>query len=168
MEIAQELDIDYLGSDYQFFDSTALDRIQREQVKEAYLRGDLDFEVNTTVPHGFLEREKGPLLLWAYADAHGNLPQDRNYVLGVDVAAGTGASNSCITIGDCKTKEKIGEYAVNKYKPHELAKVAVALARWLKGVSGTARLIWEANGPGREFGDTVIELGLPQYLLPRQ
>ncbi len=159
MEIAQELDIDYLGSDYQFFDSLVLDRIQKEQVKEPYLVGDLDFDVTTFTPHGFLEREKGPLLLWAYVDARGHLPEDRNYVLGVDVAAGTGASNSCISITDCKTKEKIGEYAVNKYKPHELAKVAVAMARWLKGASGTARLIWEANGPGREFGDTVIELG---------
>ena len=159
MEIAQELDIDYLGSDYQFFDGIVLDRIQKEQVKEPYLVGDLDFDVNTLLPHGFIERDKGPLLLWAYVDAQGNLPEDRNYVLGVDVAAGTGASNSCISITDCKTKEKIGEYAVNKYKPHELAKVAVAMARWLKGSSGTARLIWEANGPGREFGDTVIELG---------
>ena len=159
MEIAQELDIDYLGSDYQFFDSIVLDRVQKEHVREPYLKGGLDFDVNTIVPHGFIEREKGPLLLWATVDAKGNLPEDRNYVLGVDVAAGTGASNSCINIGDCKTKEKIGEYAVNRLKPHELAKVAVAMARWLKGSSGTARLIWEANGPGREFGDTVIELG---------
>jgi len=159
MEIAQELDIDYLGSDYQFFDGIVLDKIQREQVREPYLAGDLDFDLNTITPHGFIERQKGPLLLWANVDAKGNLPEDRNYCLGVDVAAGTGASNSCITIGDCKTKEKIGEYAVNKFKPHELAKVAVAMARWLKGSTGTARLIWEANGPGREFGDTVIELG---------
>jgi hypothetical protein len=159
MEIAQELDIDYLGSDYQFFDSTILDRIQKDWVKEPYLIGDLDFDVNTTNSHGFISREKGRLLLWAYVDARGNLPEDRNYCLGVDVAVGTGASNSCISIGDCKTKEKIGELTVNKLKPHELAKVAVALARWLKGPSGTAKLIWEANGPGREFGDTAIELG---------
>lgn len=159
MEIAQELDIDYLGSDYQFFDNLVLDRIQKELIREPYLTGDIDFDLKSITPHGFLEREKGPLLLWAYVDAAGYLPEDRNYCLGVDVATGTGASNSCITIGDCKTREKIGEYAVNKYKPHELAKVAVAMARWLKGPSGTARLIWEANGPGREFGDTVIELG---------
>jgi len=29
MEIAQELDIDYLGSDYQFFDAKTLDRIEK-------------------------------------------------------------------------------------------------------------------------------------------
>jgi len=155
MEIAQELDIDYLGSDYQFFDSNVLDRIQKEFVREPYLVGDLDYDVDSLVSNGFIERKKGRLSLWTAVDAEGNLPKDRKYALGMDISAGTGASNSCISIADCKTNEKVGEYVVSRLKPHEFARVSVAIAKWLNN----ARMIWEANGPGREFGATVIETG---------
>jgi len=159
MEIAQELDIDYLGSDYQFFDQDVLDRVQRRFVREPYLRGDIDFDRQSGAVNGFIERKNGPLLLWANVDAAGNLPADRDYVLGCDISAGTGASNSCVSIGDRKTNEKIGELTAARLKPHEFARKCVAIANWLKGPTGTARMIWEANGPGREFGDMVLELG---------
>jgi len=159
MEIAQELDIDYLGSDYQFFDQDVLDKIQRSYVREPYLRGDIDFDRQAGTVNGFIERKNGPLLLWANVDAAGNLPADRDYVLGCDISAGTGASNSCVSIGDRKTNEKIGELTAARLKPHEFARKCVAIAKWLTGSSGTARMVWEANGPGREFGDMVLELG---------
>ncbi|KKM19999.1 hypothetical protein LCGC14_1649990, partial [marine sediment metagenome] len=41
--------------------------------------------------------------------------------------------------------------------PHELARVAVALARWFRSAKGPAFMVWESNGPGQIFGDMVIE-----------
>jgi len=68
MEIAQELDIDYLGSDYQFFDAKTLDRIEKEYVREPYRRGELDYNVQTLEMCSFIDRVDGQLLLWTNID----------------------------------------------------------------------------------------------------
>jgi hypothetical protein len=155
MLIAQELDIDYLGSSYQFFDSEVLTRIENEDVRPPYWRGEIVFDMATVRNQSLSESEEGRLHLWMLPDARGEAPRDRKYVVAADVATGTGSSNSVISVGDTKTGEKIAEFASSAIKPHELAKVAVALARFFNG----AFLIWEANGPGRIFGDQVVDLG---------
>ena len=43
---------------------------------------------------------------------------------------------------------------------HKFAKLAVAICQWFHGPTGRAAyLIWEVNGPGLDFGRTVIECG---------
>lgn len=165
MEVAQELDIDYLGSDYQFFDAVVMDQYEREFARPALLCGDVEYskgDWNTT----FRQLDRGPLLLWAQPDLRNEWPKDRDYVLAVDVATGSrdatgrGASNSCISIGDTKTREKIGEFTMSGIEPTDLADRALALAHWFKGQSGEgAFIIWEANGPGRLFGSRIISHG---------
>ncbi|MFW6032942.1 MAG: hypothetical protein ACOCTI_06175 [Phycisphaeraceae bacterium] len=151
MLIAQELDIDYLGSSYQFFDSEVLDRAAREDVRPPLVQGELSV-TDDGHPAGVSEQAGGRLRLWFYPDALGS---EEEFVVAGDVATGTGSSNSVLSIGNRKTREKVGEFAASEVKPHELAKIAVALCRWLN----QALLIWEANGPGRIFGDTVLDLG---------
>lgn len=178
--VAQELDIDFLGSTYQFFDKDALDRILAADTRPPFLVGDLACDPDLCVPlfgdgSPFIERAKGPLRMWIYPDAHGRFPSDRKYALGVDISMGTGASNSCISVADARTREKVAEYVSSNIKPQALAKVAVAMARWFGAkpvqrrdiyaedaenrLVGGAFLIWESNGPGRLFGDKVLELG---------
>lgn len=154
MEIAQELDIDYLGSDFQFFDITVLDNLQAQTVRQPYHTGEIEF-YEALDPQGFLEMAGGRLQLWIHPGADGKINDDIQCVLAVDTAAGTGSSNSCISVGNKKTGEKIAEFASATIKPHELARYAVAMAKYFNN----AFMIWEANGPGRIFGDTVIELG---------
>ena len=61
---------------------------------------------------------------------------------------------------DCKTGEKVGEVATSTMRPDKIADLAVALCKLFAGSSERgAFLIWEAPGPGRNFGDRVIELG---------
>jgi len=175
MEIAQELDIDYLGSAHQFFDSLALRKVEKEHCRKPYHQGFLEYDYLTAEHEGFTEASNGNLLLWTNLDAHGNVPADREYVIGADVAMGTldpkhqqGASNSCLSVVDRTTGEKVAAFATSTMPPHEFAKVAVALCRFFKGQSGRgAHLIWEANGPGRLFERGVLDLGYMNFYLRR-
>ena len=154
-EIAQEIDIDYQGSDYQFFMSSSLDEIARRDVRRPTMIGDVDYSLDTLDVHDFRPMENGRLRLWMNLDVNGRIPSGRTYTIGGDVSQGTGSSNSAMAIYDNALLEQVGEYADPNLSPDELATVAVALARWFNG----AKLIWEANGPGMAFGKRVVSLG---------
>lgn len=154
-EIAQELDIDYAAADSLFFDAMVLEELIREMSLPPSICGELDYERDTLEPKDFELKRKGHLRLWCPLDQTGRPPMDRRYVVAADIATGTGASNSALSIGDTKTNEKIGEFAFSRIKPSEFADLAVAVAKFF----GEAWLIWEANGPGRTFGDRIIHSG---------
>ena len=158
-EIAQELDIDFAASDYQFFDPAELNKHVNTHVVPPYLRGELEFNDRGKVT-GFTASPNGRLQLWIHHDAQNQMPSDRKFAIGVDIATGTGASNSVISVGDCRTGEKVAEFCDPRTRPDQLGRYAVALANWFKGLDSIgAFLIWEAPGPGRNFGDVVLELG---------
>jgi hypothetical protein len=153
-ELAQELDIDYLGSDYNYFDAPTIRRLIQEHTRPPDVKGMIEYN-SAGEFIGFNRNPKGMLYLWLRPGPEGEMPRDRTYSVGVDVAAGTGASNSAVCIGDSTSGEQVGEFAVADWRPEELARFCVALCRWLFD----AKLIWEAPGPGREFGSMVLELG---------
>ena len=155
--IAQELDIDFLGSGIQFFDSASLAKAKTEFARAPYHVGEFSY-TDDGVPSGYLNAEGGKLALWMTLAGDAEMPcppSGGEYVIGADIAAGTGASNSVLVVADKRTGEKVAEYVYNRIRPEELAKYAVALARWFND----AFLIWEANGPGRQFGSQVLDLG---------
>lgn len=163
--IAQELDIDYLASDYTFFNFEVLNRIVREVCRPAYTTGSLHFTPQCAEPLDFQEGA-GPLKLWFYPDEDGRPPQDTSYVIGVDVATGTqdatgrGYSYSAASVWDRTTNEKVAEFMVHGVEPQPFAKSVVALTKWFKGLDDQgAFLIWEDNGPGQLFKAEVIRLG---------
>lgn len=159
IEAAQELDIDFAGSTGAFFDHERLDMIAKKHVRPALTRGELVFS-NDCKSVEFDKTIRGRLHLWAECGKGGSLPRDRRYVIGIDIAAGTGASNSCMSIVENKTNDKVGEFAAPDMRPDKLAKYAVALANWLRDENDRpALLIWESQGPGRIFADAVVELG---------
>ena len=158
-EIAQELDIDFAGSDYQFFDVIMLDKLMQDTARKPMTIGELKFNAVNASVEGFDQMPKGNLRLWVNPDAQGNLPKDRKYAIGADIAAGTGSSNSVLSVGDCRTGEKVAELVTPNLRPAQLATYAVALGRWFCGSEDEATMIWEAPGPGRNFGDRVMELG---------
>ena len=159
-EIAQELDIDFSGSDYQFFDMEMLDKLEKTVCKPPMAVGELEFDQDSLVPTGFCATPKGRLQLWREPDFTGHVQNDRLYCIGVDVATGTGSSNSAISIADATTGEKVAEFVSPNVRPDELGKYAVALGRYFCDANQReAFLIWEAPGPGRNFGDVVLENG---------
>ncbi|HUT61211.1 MAG TPA: terminase family protein [Phycisphaerae bacterium] len=179
-EIAQELDIDYLASGDTFFDLDVCQRIRASgQLRPPLARGELRFGVDTlTEGTAYRMSEvrwmpqcgKRRLSLWCPLSADGGLAraqprgdslrprQDRNYVAFVDVAHGTGASNSVIKVADTATREEVASFVCPDTPPHELARYAVALCTWFGGQVPTL-LGWEANGPGGIFGLEVYRLG---------
>ncbi len=185
-EIAQEIDIDYLGSGHQFFSASAVQNAIRDHATEPLVVGDLIFDsLNNAEPEKFREDKEGKLRLWFRLDKNGNPPNDYKrkekttfsilrmsdsnvgahpVVIGIDVSAGTGSSNSAICVWDTITHEKIAELADPYIRPESLAYHAVALAKWL----GYAKLVWEQNGPGRQFGARVLELGYNRIYLRSQ
>ncbi|MCH7908060.1 MAG: hypothetical protein IIB38_00395 [Candidatus Hydrogenedentes bacterium] len=147
--MAQEHDRDFVGSGDPFFASDELEKLMartRPPASVKTYRSD-----NGSV---------GKLRLWLQPAAFDSPPLDRCYVLGVDVSAGTGASNSCLCVFDCRLKEKVAELADPNLDPFELAEIAVQVGRWFEDWTGTpAVLIWEAQGVGRSFGKRVQNLG---------
>lgn len=172
-EIAQELDIDYGASAAGFFDAR-IEALLKETVGFT-CRGELEFDNDTLDPHGFAPRDNGCLYLWFNPElTAGKPPGVWKCVVGCDIAAGTGATNSVLSVGDALTGRKVAEYVTPTMLPHDLARVAVALCRWFKytdekksetdnfrivNESPVSYLIWESNGAGRIFGDGVINSG---------
>ena len=157
MEIRQELDIDYLGSNYQFFVPSVIDRIQREDVREPLICGELRFDPDTAEPIGFDQFPAGRIQLWFNLSPEGGFPEGLECVLGNDVSAGTGASNSASSGVSRETGEKLLEFAYPgpDFYPEKFAVYATAMAKWMNN----AYLIWDASGPtGRIFGNRVMDL----------
>ena len=156
MEIRQELDIDYLGSNYQFFVPSVIDRIQIEDVREPVICGELRFDSETGEPIGFDQFPDGRIHLWFNLTPEGGFPEGIECVLGADVSAGTGASNSALSGVDRATGEKILEFAFPgpDFYPETFALYATAIAKWMNH----AYMIWDASGPtGRIFGNRVMD-----------
>jgi hypothetical protein len=158
MIIAQEKDIDYLGSGSPFFDVNDVNRLLLDS-EPPYQVGELFYDNVNGEPIGFKSNEDGRLELWTSIDAAGNVPNDRDYIIGADIATGTGASNSCISVWDTTTSQMVAGYVNPNIRPEQLAKQMYALAKWFKGPGGPAYMIWEANGPGRNIGSRLRELG---------
>ena len=155
MEIAQELDIDYLGSDYQFFDAKVIDRIQMENVRDPVIRGELEFDYDTARPVSFVPFPDGRIKLWINLTPEGKFPEHIKAILGADVSAGTGASNSVSSGVDRETGEKFLEFATPDMFAEDFANYSVAITKWLN----EAFLIWDASGPhGRIFSGRVMDL----------
>lgn len=167
-EIAQEVDIDYEGSGRQFFNPDKIQQVINKIARRPICSGDLIVDETTGDPINFTENQKGCLSLWCMLNGEGKPINNHKLVIGVDVAAGTGASNSCLAGYDKVTYEKVFEYVSPYCRPEALAVMAVGIAKWFREVSRESPfLIWELNGPGRQFGSRVLELGYGNIYLRR-
>jgi hypothetical protein len=154
VEIAQELDIDSLGSSHQFFDAQKMEDYIRAHACRPYRIGNLIYDRDTLEPIRWEDDPRGKIKLWLQLDGNGR-PVNREVVLGADISAGTGASNSALSGINKRTFEKVLEFADPRIRPEEFGRFSVAVCRWFDN----AFLIWEQNGPGRQYGEAVIESG---------
>lgn len=174
--IAAELENDYLGSSPIYFDAPVIDRLINETALPPMHVGRLEYDPQTAMPSGFIDSELDSLKLWIDLDPATNRPPASMYVAGCDVAVGTpdskgrGASNSTISVYDIATAEKAAEYACSTISPSDFAHLAVALCRWFRFSENHpgAFLIWELNGPGRDFGRHVTNDGYTNVWRKRQ
>ncbi len=152
-EIAQELDIDFLGSDFPFFDPRFIETLRKRYARKPLLIGDIEYDHETLEPKRFVEHPNGHLWLWITLDGRGRPAVDRKFVTGSDVSAGTGASNSVTVAVDRATGEKIAAYRNPNIRPHPFAGLSIAMAKFFNG----AYMVWDASGPtGSNFTQRVI------------
>lgn len=152
-EAAQELDINYFGSGDQFFD----DRF----IKETYMNlhctypwfeGNLVIDDEDTMASHFEQKAGGKLKLWITLNPDGSVPSGY-YGAGADISAGTGASNSVISVINLDTGEKIAEWCDTRTSPEAMAKIAAMIGKFFH----EAYFIWEMNGPGQIFSNKFID-----------
>jgi hypothetical protein len=163
-EVAQELDIDFLGSAFPFFDPKFILLLKNRYARPPSLRGSLEFCRETLRPRRFREDPKGMIQLWIALDGDYVPPKSLNFVAGVDVSAGTGASNSVMSIADRQTGEKVLVMKTPNMRPHPWAELCLAVCNWFN----TAFLVWDASGPtGQTFTKKVIEAAYPEIYYRR-
>lgn len=164
-EIAQELDIDYLGSGFQYFNARNINEAIKNCARPPEYVGDLEYDDATGEPIRFTENPGGSLRLWCMLDGDMRpiIGTDK-FSAGADVSAGTGASNSCLSGFNIARCEKAFEYVNPHIRPEQFAKQVVAICKWF----ANAYLIWESYGPGRQFGSKLQELGYGNIYLRRR
>jgi len=171
-EMAIEIDMDHIGSGETFFEAHNLEAHRALFACEPRSIWTMDFASHVAtakIPDIILRSQrstvhahrkaKGPWRLWCEL-IEGRPDQTKNYVFGIDISKGQGASNSTITALCIETREKVGEFADAMMPPHEFARIAIASALWFGGALNNGRplLIWEANGPGWDFGRQIVKV----------
>jgi hypothetical protein len=161
---AMELDIDPKGSDSQFFNPIVIRELIDTYCCPPFWEGDLEYDRDLGRPKGLVHRAGGPFKLWMMPDAEGKPPYGR-FAIGADVASGTGATPSCIALGNADTGEKLLEYANPFIEPRDFGVLLVALAWLFRTEEGQGAFLgWEIPGPGITTGKTVMELGYRNVL----
>jgi hypothetical protein len=175
-EVAQEIDMNHVGSGATFFESMPIEQHRALFARSPVSTMSVDFDKTVALDSiaGILTRSqrtnlkvtpKGPLQLWTRL-IDGRPDQTKNYIIGVDVSKGQGASNSVLSIVCCETREKVAEWADATVPPYELARITAAVALWFGGSrrAGKPLVIWEANGPGWDFGRVFVkQIQYPNY-----
>jgi hypothetical protein len=156
VEIATQLDIDYQGSAYPFFDPATLNELKRLFCEDPCLEGNLTYQDHRNPV--FESFDGGLMRVWMPMGVELTPRDDRDYVVGADISAGSGASDSVLSVADRTSNEKVAEFATNQMSPSAFARMAVAMCYYWKGPGGRpAFLVWESQGPGSTFGKTVVD-----------
>ncbi len=158
--VAQELDLDFMGSQSSFFDTIMLDRLKRESACSPRVTGNLGYDLERFEPE-FNRSPQGLLQVWCQLDSEDRPHGFRQYAIGADIAAGTEgshSSNSTISVQDVVTGEEVATFASNAISPQRFAQFCVALCKWFHN----AYLVPEANGvAGAQF---MAEIARIEYM----
>ena len=157
MTIAQELDIDFMGSEEHFVDQLVINQAMGKTTPPQF-QGRCGFDQDDLRRSWWDDSGDGPMKLWCPVAA--GIPPHGKYSAGFDIGSGNASSttsNSAVVVIDCKTKQVVARYAVNYLSPQEFAEFAVGVCHWFHG----AYMVPESNGSalGNTFVKTVKDLG---------
>lgn len=180
-EMAQEVNMDHVGSGNTYFDTIVLEEHKRLFAREAKVSRTFDFRKGVStdaIPDIILRNRRdalrvsrgGPWRIWTHL-VNGRPDQSKNYVFGIDISKGQGASNSVVSVLCVETREVIAEFADANTPPYDLARIVCAAAIWCGGAKNGGRpfLIWENQGPGWDFGRQIVRVyQYPYYYMDRE
>lgn len=158
--MAQQWDIDYLKSGWQFFDAIKLEELLANKliVRPPFVRGEMILNPDWRSPKFVGQNRDGRLQLWAPIPLSGKW-SFQDIGIACDIASGSGGdqtSNSSASIVRRSTGEKIGEWTDHLTAPNDFARIVLALATWFND----AMISWERNGPnGALFGKVIKDSG---------
>lgn len=174
-EMARELDAEDMETGSAFFTQENIDKHIVLFGKEPLAKWDIKFDkkVSESSIKDVLKRKQydkvlvkrtkdGSLRIWIEL-IKGRPDQTKDYIFGIDISKGQGASNSVVSIKCKQTKEKIAEWRNANTPPYEMAPIVMALALWCGGRRKLPFLKWEMNGPGWDFGKIVVKTYLYPY-----
>jgi len=157
-DMAQNIDMNPVGSGDCFFDPDECLRIRQKFVREPTYTGEVDYELHpkSKITNVKFKSNAGRNRFSWWGDLPQGRPvQQHNYIVACDISMGTGASNSVAGVYDVDTHEKVGMFVSPDVGVEEFADQVIALCYWCGGASGKPFLIWEANGPGGAFGKRI-------------
>jgi hypothetical protein len=175
-EMAREIDAQDLEAGSTFFTTENIVKHIVLFGREPKTRWDIDFKrgiANDSIPSLLVKKDlkclsvarskDGPLRVWVEL-VNGRLDQTMDYVFGIDLSKGQGASNSVISIKCKQTNQKVAEWRDANTPPYEMSRISTALAIWVGGRRKLPYKKWEMNGPGWDFGKIVVkEFHYPYY-----
>jgi hypothetical protein len=150
--VAKDLDINPEGSASQFFDALQIDQLVSSFARQPRWEGDVVHDRDTGKFVRLLARAGGPLKLWFDPGAGDALPGER-FGVGGDLSNGLGKTPSVLAVA-ASDGERVAEYVRSDMEPKEFARVARAVCGYFKD----ARIAWEINGPGVNFGKELFEV----------
>lgn len=156
---AMNLDISPEGAAKQFFDGMKIRGLIRESARPPVWVGDIITDRSGKFS-GIAEDKGGRLKLWVQPKADGVMPQSR-YLVGCDIAAGTGATPSCAVAIDGDRSMKVLEYSNPFITEAEFAQVVKAICEFCADSSSQgAFLAWDSSGQqGTKFEQEILRLG---------
>ena len=177
-EVDQEILMKDVDSGAMFFDVAPIEQHKAMFAKPPVFTRSIDFRKSTSEEAmvGIIGRGQhkqisvGKAGNWSFwtTNRHGRPDQTKNYVFGVDISKGQGASNSVISVLCAETREKIAEFVDANTPPYDLARITAAAGVWFGGARGRPLTIWEMNGPGWDFGRVLIKkFHYPNYYIDR-
>lgn len=157
--IAQEYDMDPIGSGNRFFPAELLAELG-EHCTDPVFCGDLEYNLETLEITRIFRSATGLFRTWLPTEGGRWRPPAASYIVGADVAQGLGtdfSSNSALCVLNRDTGQKVAEFASPTVLPEQLAEMSIALCRFFAGPNNEpAYLIWEGNGPGGLFRERVM------------
>lgn len=157
-DIAQEIQCSFLGSGSPFFDAGKLASRREQCAAPPLWQGQIGELLDV---HGIYDADQRPnrCKLWMQVGSQGMPPQMTTYSIGVDISAGTGASDSAISVADDRTKEKLMEFKSSGVTPEDLATLTTYLCEWLTTSEGRPYLAWDGGGHGGPYGTAIVRNG---------
>ena len=156
-EVAQEVDIDYKKSGWQFFQQDILDEIIAKHAKAPVWRGDITFDESFREVNLIINSD-GPLMLWRELDINKKIVGHPTLVFGADIATGKGGASNSVLIGyDSFTRQKVLEWKGNTLSPERFADLVTAIgSQFATEFQQHSLLCFEANGPGGQFSKQIV------------